>query len=399
MTQRRRPAADNRRRAGTGQTVNIEERRRSAGTPSGSKRVIRGSGSSRSANNRTVSRRNAYGNGNNRTGMVSRQSTYSEGNSRPGNNRAAPSRNSYGTGNNRTGTQSRRRVYGVENNRSGDSRATSRRNTYGGKSRQRERPQADVRPHAKKKVKKRRRIPWKAILTAVLVVVCIGGLGYLETIIFQTKKVEIVGNTYTPTADIETWLNQDKYYGNSLYLLWKYNRENAEYPPSIENMKISMKSPQEIRVNVTEKTFAGRIDYAGAYLYFDKDGTACLKSEEAIEGVPYVEGMEIEEDKVLLGEAVPVSDSEVFGRINEACALLTENELVPDQISCSGTDLTLHFGVVRVQIGSSNYADRIAQISPVLTKLNELYNGQTGTLHLENYDSGDSSIRFVPDTQ
>ncbi len=363
MTQRRRPTADNRRRAQTGQTVNIEERRRSAGSPSGNKKVSRGSGGGRTAPRRSTS---AYGTGTGRTAQQRNANAYRTGTGRTTQHRSA---NTYGTGYGRTAPG------------------------------QRDRPQSSGKPQKKKRVRKRRKIPRKIVAAIVLTILCIGGLGYLETVIFQTKSVEVTGNTYTPAQEIETWLKQDKYFDNSLYLLWKYNQKDAKKPPSVESMKLSMQSPRKIRVNVTEKTYAGRIDSESAYLYFDKDGIACLRSDEVIEGVPYVEGMEIDEEKVVLGETVPVSDSEVFGRINEACALLAENELTPDRISCSGTDLTLYFGAVRVQIGSDKYEERIAQIPPVLAKLNELYSGQAGILHLENYDSADSSIRFVPDTQ
>ena len=51
-----------------------------------------------------------------------------------------------------------------------------------------------------------------------------------------------------------------------------------------------------------------------------------------------------------------------------------------------------------MQIGNSQFADRLAQVPPILEKLTELYADQTGVLHLENYDVSGSSIRFVPDT-
>ena len=41
----------------------------------------------------------------------------------------------------------------------------------------------------------------------------------------------------------------------------------------------------------------------------------------------------------------------------------------------------------------------MAQLPPVLSKMSELYADQTGTLHLENYNASDASIRFVPDSE
>ena len=40
---------------------------------------------------------------------------------------------------------------------------------------------------------------------------------------------------------------------------------------------------------------------------------------------------------------------------------------------------------------------KIAQISPILEKLNEKFAGQAGVLHLENYETSGTSVRFVPE--
>ena len=115
-----------------------------------------------------------------------------------------------------------------------------------------------------------------------------------------------------------------------------------------------------------------------------------------IDGVPYIEGMEIDSKKVELGKTIPVKDEKVFEEISELSFLLEKHGLVHDKITCSGTDMTLYFGVVCVQLGDSEFEVRVAQIAPILSKLSEQYPGQGGVLHLENYEASDSSIRFVP---
>ena len=48
-------------------------------------------------------------------------------------------------------------------------------------------------------------------------------------------------------------------------------------------------------------------------------------------------------------------------------------------------------------MGKTNYEDRVAQLPPILEKLSKQYPDTPGTLHLENYDTSDKIIRFVPD--
>ena len=74
------------------------------------------------------------------------------------------------------------------------------------------------------------------------------------------------------------------------------------------------------------------MDYDGGYLYFDESGTACLKSTEYIEGVPYIEGIELEKEKVKIGKSIPVKEKKIFEEISEITQVLNEKELTPDKI-------------------------------------------------------------------
>lgn len=239
---------------------------------------------------------------------------------------------------------------------------------------------------------------WKLLLVLLLGTAFIAGVGFLAIQLFETKKITVTGNQYVSEQEVIDWLLADEHSGNSLYLLWKYNQNDVQQLPAVEETKVGLKNLVEVQVQVKEKSFSGRIDYNEAFLYFDQEGIASLITGTEIEGVPYIEGMEINPEEVLLGSVLPVTDGQIFEELKTLMPLLEKQELSPDRISCAGADLTLHFGGVRVQIGSSQFADRLAQVPPILEKLAELYADQTGVLHLENYDVSGSSIRFVPDT-
>lgn len=215
-------------------------------------------------------------------------------------------------------------------------------------------------------------------------------------LLFHVQKIEVKGNQYSSDNAVISWYREDKYAMNSVYAWWKYNHTDVKQLPVVESSKVSLKTPWSVRITVKEKEITGYIDYKDQYLYFDKDGTALLKTAERLKGAAYIEGMDIDESKVKLGKVLPVSDKNFFKRIVEISQLLVKYKLNPDRVTSSGSELNLYFGKVEVLLGKSNYEERLAQVSPILEKLKEKYPDQEGTLHLENFEASDKAIRFVP---
>ncbi|OUP86560.1 cell division protein FtsQ [Lachnoclostridium sp. An169] len=244
-----------------------------------------------------------------------------------------------------------------------------------------------------KKAKHRRKRIWPAVLT-VLGAIVLAGL--IVVFGFRTRDFEVEGNSYYGETSITTWLQKDELSVNTLYILLKYNFTKPELPAAVESMDVSLKNPWTIHVKVKEKEMAGYVDYDGAYLYFDGEGTATVRTSQVIEGAPYIEGLEFDASKVVIGERLPVEDDSIFGKIVEVSRYLKKYSLAPDRMSCAGGDVQVYFGNVEVLLGSGNYDDRLAQVEPILEKLAERYPDTPGTLHLENYDSASTSIRFVP---
>ena len=242
--------------------------------------------------------------------------------------------------------------------------------------------------------KRRKRKTGRIILTIFLVFIVCAAAAVFG---FRTKNIQVAGNSYYGESSISAWVSNDQFSVNTLYLLWKYNFTDAELPSGVESMKVSLKSPWTVKVQVKEKSMIGYIDYDGAFLYFDEEGTACVRTKKVIEGVPYIQGMEVDLSKVKVGETLPVSDNKIFQKIVEVSKYLEKYKLDPDSISCPDGEIQLTFGIVIVQLGEKEYEDKIAQISPILAKLAEQYPEQAGTLHLENYDTSNTAVRFVPE--
>lgn len=243
-----------------------------------------------------------------------------------------------------------------------------------------------------KKHKKRKVLP--------IVLGTLGGLIAAALIVvfgFQARFFEVEGNEYYADNSVITWIQNDDLAVNSLYILVKYNLLNPDVPSAVDHMDISLKNPWTVHVQVKEKNMIGYVDYDGAYLYFDHEGTALVRTKKVMEGVPYVEGLVFDAGAVKLGESLPVEDDSIFEKIVEVSKGLDKYGLKPDRLSCLDGGIEISFGVVRVLLGEDNYDERLAQVEPILEKLNEKYPDKAGTLHLENYDGPSENIPFVPD--
>ena len=242
------------------------------------------------------------------------------------------------------------------------------------------------------KKKKRRKI-WPVLLTILMTLIV---LAAAVVLLFRTRAVEVEGNSYYSENTISTWVQRDRLSVNTLYILIKYDFLDADLPAGIDQLNVSLKNPWTVRVTVEEKEMAGYVDYDGAYLYFDRTGTAVLKTKKQIEGVPYIEGLVFDAAATEIGATLPVEDDSIFEKIVDVSRNLKKYSLTPDRISCAEGDVRIYFGTVEVLLGDNDYEEKLQQVPPILEKLSELYPDTAGTLHLENYDTDSESVRFVP---
>ena len=151
-----------------------------------------------------------------------------------------------------------------------------------------------------------------------------------------------------------------------------------------------MKNPWTIKVRVEEHKLLGGILHENEYVYFDEEGTVLKKQTESIPGIPIIEGVGVK--KVILNHKVKAENRKVFSCVIQVGKVMEKWELSPDKIVFDGTEATLHFGTIAVNIGDENFDDRAAQIAPILEKLQ----GKSGTVHLENFTMQSTLISFRP---
>ena len=245
-----------------------------------------------------------------------------------------------------------------------------------------------------KKNGKRKILP--VVCGAVIILLLAGVIAVFG---FRVRAFEVDGNKYYSDNSVTAWINNDELAANSLYILIKYNLTDPDLPDAVERLDISLKNPWTVHVQVKEKQMVGYVDYDGAFLYFDHDGTAFVSRKKEVEGVFRVEGLSFDAGNVVMGKTIPAEDPDIFEKIAEVSRGLDKYELVPDKVSCAGGEMQLVFGKVRILLGNDNYDERMAQISPILQKLDERYPDTAGTLHLEKFDGDSENIPFVQESK
>lgn len=208
-------------------------------------------------------------------------------------------------------------------------------------------------------------------------------------ILFYVQKVEVTGNEYNSDQQIIDMVQNDKYSINTLYILSKYALGYGKELPCLENVKVGLKAPWTLTVSVEEKPIIGFVISGDKYAYFDKDGMVVLLSEEFREGLPSIEGIEMKDVK--LYQKIKSSDDKIFEEILETSQEVKKYGLSMDRMVCKEDAIYLYIGTIRVNLGNKVSSEQIAQISPIIDKLQ----GQEGTLHLENYTEGSTTITFT----
>jgi cell division protein FtsQ len=241
-----------------------------------------------------------------------------------------------------------------------------------------------------KRQKKKKRTWILNVILAVLIILVLAALAVV--FLFQVKNVEIEGNVLYDDATITSWVLDDKYSDNSLYVYLKYKFAPQTERPFIDTFEVSMKNPQTLVITVYEKGMIGYIYNAAdkMYYYFDKDGIVIECSEQLIDSVTKVTG--IRYDSLTLYEKIGGVDDSIFNYLLTVTQNLKKHGLSADEIELDDDgEMTLKFGTITVEFGEDeNTEEKTVRLKKILPKLD----GKSGTLFLENWSSGSSNIIF-----
>ncbi len=241
---------------------------------------------------------------------------------------------------------------------------------------------------ARRRKKRRKSHRLYALIVIILGIAIIAASIYL---LFYVQGIEVKGNDYTEDKVILESVQKDKYSVNSLYLLIKYRFKEYEVPGSLTSIKVGLKNPWTVKIMVKEKPIIGYITEDDNYVFFDKTGTVVLKSRELREGVPGIEGADVGETK--LYKPLKIKDEKLLKAILDVAQEVKNYDLQPDRIVCAEDGIELYFGSVRVVLGMNVTTEKMAQITPILAKLE----GRAGTLNLRYFEDETNVIAFTAD--
>lgn len=240
-----------------------------------------------------------------------------------------------------------------------------------------------------RRIHRKKKINLKWILAAAVGILLLTAL-LLAAGIFHVDQVEITGNSYYTEEEITELVIGD--HRNSLYLMFLYDYEDEI--PFIDSVEVSVVSPDHVKIRVYEKEMIGYVEYMGAYLYFDKDGTVAESSNEILEGVPCIHGLKF--DTLTLYQQLEVTNEGVFDILLSITKMMEKYELDPDEITLQkdGKEILLTFGNVRVNLGTGkNIDEKAARIKTLLPDLED----KSGILHMEEYTNESTHISFIKD--
>lgn len=242
----------------------------------------------------------------------------------------------------------------------------------------------EERPRRRKKKRKSHRLYAFIVILLGIVILLLGFL-----LLFHVQKIEIRGNDYCSDREIVQAVQNDKYSGNSLYVFGKYALGYGEIVPCMDEMQVRIGFPWMLKIEVKEKPIVGFI-YSGEseYAYFDKEGLIVKKDTVYREGVPCVEG--IEADDTSLYKSLRSTNSKIFEEILEASQEVNKYDMSVSKIVCKNDRIYIYIGKICASLGNNVTSEKIAQIPPIIEKLE----GKEGTLHLESYSENSATITF-----
>lgn len=230
------------------------------------------------------------------------------------------------------------------------------------------------------------------VLIASIAIVCLAAIALVVVSVFRVQNISVEGNVHYTSEEIEAMVLTDRLSYNSLYLSLKYRNKEIRDIPFIETMSVRVDSPDSITIRVYEKSVAGYVEYMGRYMYFDRDGIVVESSETRTEGIPQVTGIRF--DHVVLYEALPVKNTDIFQEILSITQMLSKHQITTDKIYFNeSNEITLYFDNIRAKLGKDNLEEKVMRLEQILPNLS----GESGVLDLQNYSEDRKNVTFQKD--
>lgn len=246
--------------------------------------------------------------------------------------------------------------------------------------------EGDTRERTQRRKKKKSRLG-RYLYAVTVFLLTIINISLAIWLLTYVQHVRVKGNVNSEKSEVVEWVTEDPMTINSLYAYWKFKTGAYKLPVFLEDVDVRLTAPWKVEVSVQEKEIIGCVLHEEMYVYFDAEGLVLKEEFEFADDVPLIEGLEVESAGRFAH--LTVKNEKVFTYIVNLTKEIEKKELQPNRIIWTEDSMDLYFGDICVKLGKNNYEVKLAEIPPILEKLE----GKKGVLHMEYYEKG-STISF-----
>ena len=179
----------------------------------------------------------------------------------------------------------------------------------------------------------------KKIYTYFLMVIAIIALSFILLMLspwFIIENIEVNGISKIEKTDIIRELRLDKKTNilNFNSFIAKRRLKNNYY---VENVKVSKKFPNTVKITISERDIVGYILYINDYIYIDKDGLVIDIKPNYKEKLPIVYGLDF--NNFIIGKKIKTTNNNAFNIVMEITRHIKNSEKLKDIIKIDISNL------------------------------------------------------------
>lgn len=207
----------------------------------------------------------------------------------------------------------------------------------------------------------------------------------------NVTSVAVTGTTRYTDEQMKEMLFKTRMDSNSIYCYIKDRFMKHQPIPFVEDYKLVFQGPTKVEVIVYEKSVVGYVSYMGSYMYFDKDGIIVESTNEKLDDIPLIAGLNF--GHIVLHRPLPVENTKIFEEILNLTQVLSVYQLAVDKIQYNSMgEVSLYMGDIEVVLGDSTGINgKVGELADMLPQLQ----GLAGTLYLDTYVESNSNMTYT----
>ena len=197
---------------------------------------------------------------------------------------------------------------------------------------------------------------------------------------FRVTGVQVEGNSFYTDDQIKNMILDVPMAKNSILAGFIDTEKSTKDEAMIDSITVSRVNRNTLLLQVKEKQMIGYIEFQGQCVNFDRQGIVQIITEEPLENVPKIEGIDVKE--AVQGERLSGINTTKLNTILSVGKMLEKMEEKPDRLVFNDLNqLVLYYGTIEVRLGDDeNMDEKINRLVGILPELE----GMSGILHLEN---------------